>query len=154
MTFTINCCIVAGRVGDHGVKLSWLPSGKPTLDFSIALERPVGDRTFTTYVPIQVFGSHVEELAERLEPGDLVMIQGALSYKGDRRSDTTKGEKRPAQLAISTFQVDVLQPADRRSVPSHKTHEPEPAYTAGTLQAELTETPKERASVDDHRSAN
>jgi single-stranded DNA-binding protein len=120
MTFTsINICILAGKISRYGVKLSYLPSGKPTLEFALILERPVGDRTFTTYVPVQVFGSHVEDLAERLEPGDLVLISaGSLNYKADRGAGAGKTDKRPATLAVSTFAVEVLQ---RASVPETST---------------------------------
>jgi single-stranded DNA-binding protein len=111
MTFTVNKCILAGRIGDYGVKLTYLPSGKPELSFSLVLEKPVGDRTYKTFIPVPVYGTKVEALAEMLEPGDLVLVDGQLAYKMEHHVGGSTTDKRPATLAVTCFAVEVLQHA-------------------------------------------
>jgi single-stranded DNA-binding protein len=117
MFLNINRVLLAGRIGDYGVKISWLPSGKPELTFSMILEKPAGEKVFKTFVAIQVYGARVEALAESLEPGDLVYVEGQLGYKASRQTETDAKAKRPAPiLAVSTFDVTVLQRAQISNV--------------------------------------
>jgi Single-strand binding protein family len=111
-TFLINHVCLAGKVGDYGCRLTYLPSGKPELQLTLILEKPgTGGKVFRTYVPIQVYGSHAEALAERLEPGDLILIpHGQLSYQSRPVADAK--DKRSGMLAVTCFDVQILLPAD------------------------------------------
>ena len=112
-SFTINKTLLAGRIGDYGVKISWLPSGKPELAFTLMLEKPVGEKIFKTFVAVQVYGARVEALAETLEPGDVVFLEGSLGSKASRQTEAdAKAKRPPATLAVSTFDVQVLERAE------------------------------------------
>jgi hypothetical protein len=105
MTLSVNKCVLAGKISEYACKLSYLPSGKPALSFVLVLERPVGEKVYRTFVPIQCYRSAAEGLAETLEPGDLGLVDGQLGWKADGRPQHGgKGEKQPAaSLAVSTF---------------------------------------------------
>lgn len=105
---SLNKVILTGCIGDYGCKLTYLPSGKPELTFTLVLEKPVGEKMYKTFVPIQVYGTHTEALAETLEPGDLVLVDGQLAYRADHLAEASKRDKRPLQLAVTTFSVEVL----------------------------------------------
>ena len=110
MTFLINHVVLAGKISDYGVKLSYLPSGKPEMTFSLILEKPgLEGKVYKTFVPIQVYGAQTEHLAETLEPGDLVMVDGQLAHKMTHHVGGAREDKRPAQLAVTCFGVEVLQ---------------------------------------------
>jgi single-stranded DNA-binding protein len=106
-TMSINHVMVAGHIGDFGVRLSYLPSGKPELSFALILEKLGADgKTYKTLIPIQVYGQHVEDLAATLEPGDYVLIDGQLGYKSTRPDG---GKERG--LIVACWSVEVLQRA-------------------------------------------
>ena len=56
---------------------------------------------------MQVFGRDTEALAEHLEPGDLVKSRGTLGHGQTTGPDVPGKAQRAAQLAVSTFSVEV-----------------------------------------------
>src|SRR5262245_18443502 len=103
MSHTMNKVLLLGHVGKFGVKLTYLASGKPMLTFTLVLERQVGDKVYASYIPVQVFGRDTEALAEHVEPGDLVNLEGTLGYRQTTGPDAPGKAQRAAQLAVSTF---------------------------------------------------
>jgi hypothetical protein len=56
-----NVCVISGRISDYGPKLRPLPSGKWEMSFTFCCDEPGRDgQTYTTYVPVTVYGSQVE----------------------------------------------------------------------------------------------
>jgi single-stranded DNA-binding protein len=90
VTFTVNKVILAGSIGDYGAKVTYRPSGKPELTFSLILEKPVGAKVFKTFLPVQVYGAQAEALAETLQPGDVVLLDGKLASCAGKTKDSDK----------------------------------------------------------------
>jgi hypothetical protein len=61
---------------------------------------------YKTFVPIQLVGPKAEDLAETLEPGDLVCLDGKLAYKPGATKDAGK-------LVVVAFDAKRLMPARR-----------------------------------------
>jgi hypothetical protein len=76
MTFVINKVVQAGRISPYGVRLSYLASGKPTLEFVLQLEKAVGEKTYRVFVPVQVCRADSEAFAATLEAGDVLLGRG------------------------------------------------------------------------------
>jgi single-stranded DNA-binding protein len=78
----VNRAIVSGTVGEYGVMLSYTEQAKPRLSFSLTVvENGRHGATFRTFVPCVVVGPQAEALAETLEPGDVVLLEGKLTYR-------------------------------------------------------------------------
>jgi single-stranded DNA-binding protein len=76
-----NVVVISGRISDYGLKLRPLPSGKWELNFTLCCDEPGWDeQVYTTYVPVLVYGSQCETLAESLEAHDVVLVTGKLSW--------------------------------------------------------------------------
>jgi single-stranded DNA-binding protein len=98
-----NICVISGRISSYGPKLRPLPSGKWELSFTLCCDEPGRDgQIYTTFIPVVVYGAQCEPLAESLEPNDIVLVTGKLSW--------TKKEK--SALAVTTFAVEVLAKAE------------------------------------------
>jgi single-stranded DNA-binding protein len=108
-----NVCIISGKISEYGPKLRYLMSGKPELSFTLCCEEPGREgQTFTLYVPVTLYGPQAEPLAETLEAGDHVLINGKLSWVKKSGKD---GDK--SSLAVTTFAVEVLAPATAAAHP-------------------------------------
>jgi single-stranded DNA-binding protein len=101
---SINRVILLGRVGDYGCKISWKENGKPELTFTLLVEELRDGKTYKTFVPIQCIGPKAEDLAETLEPHDLVLIGGKLAFKPGQTKDSGK-------LVVVCFDAERLTPA-------------------------------------------
>jgi single-stranded DNA-binding protein len=107
---SLNSVALCGRVTDAGVKLTYLPSGHPEAKLTLVVEGPSkdGQQTFRLFVPVMVYGARAEALAETLEPGDLVTVQGKLGW---RAPPATKANPKPmGKLVVLAWQVERLAP--------------------------------------------
>ena len=103
---SINRVFLIGRVSDFGPKLTYNANGKPECSVTLMLEEPGKDGyVFKTFVAVQVVGPRAEEAAETLEPGDLCLVEGKLSYKAGQMKDAGK-------VIVLTFDVQRLVTAD------------------------------------------
>ena len=105
---SLNSVALCGRVTDTGVKLTYLPSGSPEMKCTLVVEEPSkdGQQTFRLFVPVMVYGAKAEALAETLEPGDLVTVQGKLGW---RASPATKMHPKPSgKLMVLAWQIERL----------------------------------------------
>jgi single-stranded DNA-binding protein len=82
----MNRCILSGHISDYGPKLSYTESAKPQTTFTLIVSEGQ-DRTF---IPVLVVGPKAEDLAESLEPGDVVELEGKLQYKAGKSKDAGK----------------------------------------------------------------
>ena len=102
---SVNRVILSGTISQYGVKLTYTQQAKPQLSFSLVCEEPGRDGyTFKTFVPCVVVGPQAEVLAERLEPNDMVLLEGKLSYRAGKTKESGK-------LVVMGFAVEVLRPA-------------------------------------------
>jgi single-stranded DNA-binding protein len=106
---SLNSVALCGRVTDAGVKLTYLPSGHPEAKFTVLLEEAGGkdgQQTFRLFVPVVIYGSRAEILAETLEPGDLVSLVGKLGW---RTLPATKADPKPTgKLTVVAWQIERL----------------------------------------------
>lgn len=67
------------------------------------------EQVFKLFVPVVAYGARAESLAETLEPGDLVTVQGKLGW---RAPPATKADLKPAgKLTVLPWQVEQLAAA-------------------------------------------
>jgi single-stranded DNA-binding protein len=96
----INKVLVSGTINRIG--LGWLSNGKPELQLNLSLTQDGG---FTLYLQVCVYGKDCERLAETLEVGMWVMIDGKLSWR-----TSIKGGVKESKMVVTTFGVDILTP--------------------------------------------
>jgi hypothetical protein len=60
--------------------------------------------TFRTFIPVLIVGARAEALAETLEPGDHVLLEGKLMFHSGKTKDSGK-------LKVLAFGVEVLAQA-------------------------------------------
>jgi single-stranded DNA-binding protein len=100
---SINHVTLLGRVTAPGPKLTYSPSAKPECRLTLMIADGKGDQEFRLFVPVFVYGAGAERTAEDVESGDLIAVEGRLSWKSTPKKDGSK-----LGLCISTFAVDVL----------------------------------------------
>jgi single-stranded DNA-binding protein len=93
----INRVILAGHVSQYGPKLNYTEQGKPQCTFTLVLTK--GD--FKTFIPVLCVGAKAEDVAEMLEGGDLVLLEGSLSWRKGRT-------KEAGRLEVVCFEVQRL----------------------------------------------
>lgn len=82
MAGSLNKCIIIGRLGQNP-KLTYLPSGQPVAEMSIATDESYKDRDGnkvekTEWHRVKVFGKAAEFCGQYLGKGRLVYIEGTL----------------------------------------------------------------------------
>ena len=105
---TKNSIIFGGRVGKTPV-LRHLPSGTPTLTFSVAQNERWKDKsgieqTRTLWMDIDVMGPLAESLSQRLQSGVEVLVDGKIQT----REWTDKAGMKKSKTSIHAFAVDVF----------------------------------------------
>jgi single-strand DNA-binding protein len=103
----INKVIIAGKVTD-GPKLTYSSEGTPQCSFTLIVEEPGRDGTsFKVFVPVEVFGKQAEPVAEEVNAGDIVLVDGKLKWK----SWLDKQGQKQGRLGVMAWAVNVLQAA-------------------------------------------
>jgi single-stranded DNA-binding protein len=103
----INKVLITGTIGEP--RIGWLESGKPELRLSLTVAQEGG---FQLYVQVYCYGKDVERLAETLEAGDRVLIDGKLSWRS-----TVKAGVKESRMVVVCYGVERLasSPVDARS---------------------------------------
>jgi primosomal replication protein N len=105
----MNRVILSGVIGQYGVKIEWAPAGKPQTSFTLVCEEEGKvSTTFRTFIPVLIVGAQAEALAESLEPGDHVLLEGKLMFKSGKTKESGK-------LMVLAFGVEVLAPASAQA---------------------------------------
>jgi single-stranded DNA-binding protein len=87
----MNRCVVSGQVSESGLTLVYTEAGKPQATFTLICEEPGREGgTYKTFIPVLVVGPQAEAMAERLEPGDVVLLEGKLAYCAGKTKDSGK----------------------------------------------------------------
>jgi Single-strand binding protein family len=125
----INHVVLTGKVADPGPKLTYnAASVKPETRLTLIVEEGKGDQVFSLFVPVFLYGLCAERAAEEVDAGDIIAIDGRLSWKSTLKKDGSK-----LGLCVSCFSVEVLVKAEV-SVAGAADLEP-------TLEAEPTTEP-------------
>jgi single-stranded DNA-binding protein len=95
--------VLSGKCAEPGPKLTYNPASKPECRLTLIVEDAKGEQTFSLYVPVFVYGNSAEVVAEEVDAGDLIAVDGRLSWKSTLKKDGTK-----LGLCVSTFGVEVL----------------------------------------------
>ncbi len=102
---SINRVLLVGRVTEAGPKLTYSSDGSPQCIFTLLLEEPAKDGTmFKLFVPVEVFGKQAEPVAEQINAGDTVLIDGKLKWK----SWIDKQGEKQGRLGIMAWQVSLV----------------------------------------------
>jgi single-stranded DNA-binding protein len=99
----INRVLVAGRVTDSGTKLYYSEQAKPELRLTLMLESEQGYKTF---IPVYAYGDRAERMAELLNAGETILVDGALAWKSALKKDGSK-----VGLVVTAWSVAVLKPS-------------------------------------------
>jgi single-stranded DNA-binding protein len=105
----VNTCTLVGRVSPAGPKLSYASSGTPICSLVVEVdEMGLGEKIFTTWLPVRITGKYAEQTSVDLEPGDIVQISGKLKYES---AVDQKSQQKSSELVISTWGISQRQPA-------------------------------------------
>jgi hypothetical protein len=114
----LNHVVLTGMCAAPGPRLTYnQASVKPEAKLTLIVSEGKGEQTFNLYVPVFVYGSGAERAAEEVDSGDLIAVDGHLSWKSTLKKDGTK-----LGLCVSTLGVEVLVKAE---VPDEAMVEPE-----------------------------
>lgn len=91
----MNKAIVSGEVSSYGPKISWTEAGKPQTAFTLVLDKA----GYKTFIPCLCVGAKAPEVAETINGGDYLIIEGALSWKAGRTKEAGK-------LHVVCFEVE------------------------------------------------
>jgi single-stranded DNA-binding protein len=94
----INKVLLTGTITEP--RLGWLESGKPELRLVLTVEQDGG---FKLYAQVFCYGKDCERLAETLEAGDRVLIDGKLSWRS-----TVKAGVKESKMVVTCYGVEVL----------------------------------------------
>lgn len=98
----MNKVILSGRVAKE-VNLKYLPkTGVPVSEFDLAVPREKGD--ITDFFPIQVWGKYAEIIANNLEVGELIMLEG----KGKFDTFKDKNNKNVKMYKVVTDHIEFV----------------------------------------------
>jgi hypothetical protein len=105
---SVNHVVLTGKCADPGPKLTYsAASAKPECRLTLVVEDGKGEQAFNLYVPVFVYGHGAEVTAEEVNTGDLIAVDGRLSWKSTLKKDGTK-----LGLCVSCFGVEVLVKAE------------------------------------------
>jgi single-stranded DNA-binding protein len=89
----INKVVLTGTIAEP--RLAWLESGKPELRLNLTVEQ---ESPFKLYVQVFCYGQHCERLAETLEAGARVLIEGKLSWRS-----TMKAGAKESRMVVACY---------------------------------------------------
>jgi single-stranded DNA-binding protein len=80
-------------------------TGRPLCTFTLLLEESGRQgETFQLFVPVEVYGAHAEWIAEHLDRGALILVDGKLKWKSALDKQGTK----QGRLMVLGWQVSLV----------------------------------------------
>jgi single-strand DNA-binding protein len=110
----INKVLLLGTVTDEGPRLTYAEHGTPQCSFMLLVAEPGKEgATFKLYVPVDIFGDRAESVAETIQNGDVVLVDGKLRWRSwiDKKTGQKEGK-----LAVLAWSVQVERSATRAPV--------------------------------------
>jgi hypothetical protein len=125
---SLNHVVLTGKCADPGPKLSYsATSAKPECKLTLIVEEGKGEQVFSLYVPVFVYGAGAEQTAEEVDAGDIIAVDGRLSWKSTLRKDGSK-----LGLCVTTFGMEILVKAEVPVAALDIEPAPEPTETPAT----------------------
>ena len=88
---SLNRVLLVGQVTDAGPKLGYSERGSPECRLTLKLsEESKAGQAFSVFIPVFVYGSGAESAAEQVDAGDLVSVDGKLSFRAELRKNGCK----------------------------------------------------------------
>lgn len=135
--------IVIGNVGS--VKL--FTGSTPVLNVSVAASRRVGEREYTDWVSVKIWGERAGKLAAHIHKGMRLLVRGRPEPKGFLRQDGTPA----GELILHANELEFLSPksqgehhADAEHTPADESELPLTTYDTPSAAAEAAEEIKTR----------
>jgi single-stranded DNA-binding protein len=101
---SLNHVVLVGTCAAPSPTLTYnAASAKPECKLTLIVSDGKGEQTFNLYVPVFVYGANAERVAEEVEAGDLIAVDGRLAWKSTLKKDGSK-----LGLCVTTFAVEVL----------------------------------------------
>jgi single-stranded DNA-binding protein len=91
----VNKAIISGEVRSYGPRIQWTQAGKAQTSLTLVLEKA----GYHTYIPCLIVGNKAEEVAETINGGDYLIVEGSLSWKAGRTKEAGK-------LQVVAFDVE------------------------------------------------
>lgn len=132
-----NKVILTGRIGND-VELTYASNGRPYITISLATNRPYRDREgnwqrATDWHRVRIFGKRAEALSKILHKGDLIVIEGRLTYYTVTDPD---GRKRKFAY-VAASDVRILSANGKGSRDLEPEEGPEPEMDEMTVDEEM-----------------
>jgi single-stranded DNA-binding protein len=104
----VNHVVLIGTVADPGPKLTYSDAGRPECRLTLMVSEPStrGKEDYRLFIPVFCYGTSAEPAAETLETGDLVAVDGKLSWSSKLKQDGSK-----LGLCVTTFSVEIITKA-------------------------------------------
>jgi single-stranded DNA-binding protein len=83
--------------------LSYSAASKPECRLTLIVSEGKDEQVFSLYVPVFIYGTGAEKAAAEVDSGDMLAVDGRLSWKSTLKKDGSK-----LGLCVSTFGVDIL----------------------------------------------
>jgi hypothetical protein len=107
-SMSINHVVLTGKCAEPGPKLTYnAASAKPEAKLTLIVSEGKGEQVFNLFVLMFVCGAGAERAAEEIDSGDLLAVDGRLSWKSTLKKDGTK-----LGLCVTCFGVEVLVKAE------------------------------------------
>jgi single-stranded DNA-binding protein len=104
---SLNRVLLVGHVTDTRPKLTYSERGRPECRLTLMLTEAGKDgQAFTVYAPIYVLGNGAETVAEQVDAGDVVSIDGRLGWRSTLQKNGCK-----IGLVVTCFGVEIITKA-------------------------------------------
>jgi single-strand DNA-binding protein len=123
----MDTIICTGRIG-RDAKSSTTKTGTPFCSFSLAVNKGYGEKKFTDWRKVTLFGKRAESLAPYLTKGTAVVVRGEPTIESYTNSD---GEQK-TMLSINADDIELLGGGngEKTAAPAPAKPKPKPAVVS------------------------
>jgi single-strand DNA-binding protein len=121
----MDTIICTGRIG-RDAKLNTTKTGTPVCSFSLAVNKGYGEKKFTDWRKVALFGKRAESLSPYLTKGTAVVVRGEPTLESYTSSD---GEQK-TMLAINADDIELLGGGNGEKTATPATVKPKPKLAA------------------------